>query len=316
MVCRPSAPTRSGRCCTKLVGVGRRAGPGATPAWSCANANGAWSGSATLMRWRKKLIERAYALGSQLGLSVWCEDEAGPFQTVPHPGFSWQLKGRPATQPQEYVRAGTAKILTLFHPATGQVQLHPVTRSTNAILHPWLKMTLEDVTARLPTITDPIDPGLNRTLWQGWQTGFTGALTLPRKLPPLRVLVVWDNLAGHKTPEMVRWLCRHGIMPLYTPLGGSWLNMAEAIQRILKRRALHGPHPSSAAEIGAWFEQTAGHWNRQPTPFVWNGKRRHPRRRRAGDGHPVGGSAALTYRVLPRHGRAHQKYRSTCQLTH
>jgi hypothetical protein len=72
---------------------------------------------------------------------------------VPHPGFSWQLKGRPATQPHEYVRAGTAKILTLFHPATGQVQLHPVTRSTNAILHPWLKMTLEDVTARLPTIS-------------------------------------------------------------------------------------------------------------------------------------------------------------------
>jgi len=36
------------------------------------------------------------------------------------------------------------------------------------------------------------------------------------------------------------WLCEHGIMPLYTPLGGSWLNMSESIQRILKRRALDG----------------------------------------------------------------------------
>src|SRR5215203_7536677 len=27
----------------------------------------------------KKLIEQAYTLGAQLGLSVWCEDEAGPF---------------------------------------------------------------------------------------------------------------------------------------------------------------------------------------------------------------------------------------------
>src|SRR3954453_20443826 len=54
MVCRPSVPTRSGRCCTTRVGVGRRAGPGAIPAWSCANANGAWSWSATLMRGRKK----------------------------------------------------------------------------------------------------------------------------------------------------------------------------------------------------------------------------------------------------------------------
>jgi transposase len=217
---------------------------------------------------------------------------------VPHPGFSWQLKGRPATQPHEYVRAGTAKILTMFHPASGQVQLHPVTRSTNAILHPWLKMTLEDVTARLPTITDPIDPGLNRTLWQVWQNGLTMPFSLPEVLPPLRVLLVWDNLAGHKTPEMVGWLCRHGIMPLYTPLGGSWLNMAEAIQRILKRRALDGQYPTSPAEIGTWFAQTAHAWNQRPTPFVWNGKRRKRRRNRPGDGHPVGGSAAFTLRPI------------------
>jgi len=29
-------------------------------------------------------------------------------------------------------------------------------------------------------------------------------------------------------------------MPLYTPIGGSWLYMAEAISRILKRRTLDG----------------------------------------------------------------------------
>src|SRR5436190_11900929 len=33
---------------------------------------------------KKGLIERAYTLGARLGLSVWCEDEAGPFQAVPH----------------------------------------------------------------------------------------------------------------------------------------------------------------------------------------------------------------------------------------
>jgi transposase len=112
------------------------------------------------------------------------------------------------------------------------------------------------------------------------------------------VLLVWDNLAGHKTPEMVGWLCRHGIMPLYTPLGGSWLNMAEAIQRILKRRALDGQYPTSPAEIGTWFAQTAHAWNQRPTPFVWNGKRRKRRRNRSGDGHPVGGSAAFTLRPI------------------
>src|SRR5919206_3740570 len=66
----------------------------------------------------KTLIERAYTLGAALGLAVWCEDEAGPFQAVPHPGYSWRPQGEPATQPHEYVRGGTAKILTLVQPAT------------------------------------------------------------------------------------------------------------------------------------------------------------------------------------------------------
>jgi hypothetical protein len=95
-------------------------------------------------------------------------------------------------------------------------------------------------------------------------------------------------------------LCAHGIMPLYTPVGGSWLNMAESIQRVLKRRALAGQHPHRPAEIGSWFEQTARSWNAQPTPFVWNGKRRQRRRRCAKEQmHRVGGSGACTSQPLP-----------------
>ena len=91
----------------------------------------------------------------------------------------------------------------------------------------------------------------------------------------------------------------HGV-PLYTPVGGSWLNMAASIERVLKRRALDGQHPCSPEEIGNWFEQTARGWNEQPTPFVWNGKRRQ-RRRSCGDrAHRLGGSGACTYRPLPR----------------
>ncbi len=115
---------------------------------------------------------------------------------------------------------------------------------------------------------------------------------------------------------MVLWLCAHGIMPLYTPLGGSWLNMAESIQRILKRRALDGQQPQSPAEIGAWFEQTARAWNQHPTPFVWNGRRRQRRRRRPGDGHPVGGSAAHTHRPLCGHRPIQPEYRTSWQMTH
>jgi hypothetical protein len=48
---------------------------------------------------------------------------------------------------------------------------------------------------------------------------------------------------------MVLWLVAHGVMPLYTPLVGSWLNMAESIQRILVRRALAGQNPETPEQI-------------------------------------------------------------------
>ncbi len=109
---------------------------------------------------------------------MWCADEAGPYQAIPQPGVSWQPMGQPARYPHEYLRGGTAKLLTLFHPATGQV-----------------------------------------------------------------------HLAGHKSAVFVCWLMTYGIMPLYTPLSGSWLNMAESIQRILVDRALAGQHPESPAQL-------------------------------------------------------------------
>jgi hypothetical protein len=74
-----------------------------------------------------------------MGLAVWVEDEAGPYQTVPYPGESWQPESHPVQQPHEYIRNGTAKMLTLFHPATGEVRVKGVTQSTNTILHPALK---------------------------------------------------------------------------------------------------------------------------------------------------------------------------------
>src|SRR3954447_10733846 len=180
-------------------------------------------------RGKKGLIERAYTLGASLGLAVWCEDEAGPFQAVPQPGSSWQPQGQPATRPHEYVRGGTCKILTLFHPATGQVYLQPVGSCTNPVLQGWLKERLEVILATMPPPAAPPDAAVTRRAWETWQDGLAEGFTLPAEPPPLRLLLVWDNLTGHKTAEMVVWLCQHGVMPLYTPLGGSWLNMAEVV---------------------------------------------------------------------------------------
>jgi len=237
---------------------------------------------------------------------------------VPHPGVSWQPHGQPAIQPHEYIRGGTTKILTLFHPATGRVRLQPATHCTNAVLHPWLRKQLSAILAALPGPKPSQDPTATRAAWAVWQAGLRLPFTLPDDLPALRLLLVWDNLAGHKTPDLVLWLCAHGVMPLYTPVGGSWLNMAESIERVLKRRALDGQHPHSPAAIGCWFEQTAQRWNEQPTPFVWNGKRRQRRRRSYGKPiHRLGGSGACTHTPLERSRLAEAvECQSPKQMTH
>src|SRR4051812_33875128 len=131
------------------------------------------------MRWPKKLIEQAYTLGAQLGLSVWCEDEAGPFQAVPHSGVSWRPRGQPATQPHENIRGGPAKILTLFQPPTAQVRLQSAACGRNAVLHPGLRERLSAILAELPPPAPSRDPAVTRAAWKVWQAGLTRPFTLP-----------------------------------------------------------------------------------------------------------------------------------------
>jgi hypothetical protein len=114
---------------------------------------------------QKELIERAYRTAEALGLQLWCEDEAGPYQAIPQPGPSWQPEGSPARRPHEYVRGGTAKLLTLFRPATGEVRAEPVERATNAVLHPWLKRELTAILAACAP--PPAAPPAGRR-WADW----------------------------------------------------------------------------------------------------------------------------------------------------
>ena len=85
-----------------------------------------------------------------------------------------------------------------------------------------------------------------------------------------------------------------------TPVGGSWLNMAESIQRVLKCRALGGAHPATPAEMVDRFESVAKDWNAAPTPFVWGGQRAARRKRPRERRHAVGGSGACTRQPIRR----------------
>ncbi len=298
------------------------------------------------------MIERAYQTGEARGLAVWTQDEAGPYQTKPYVGGSWQPEAKLAKQPHEYVRDGTAKLLTLFHPTSGRVRVKGVTRSTNAILHPWLKDELRSILKTLPA-KPQLDVETNRLLWETWQAGLSLPITLSQQLPALRtqyrpvtnelgretnwvgILLIWDNLKGHYTPEMVLWLFEHGVMPLYTPLGGSWLNMAESMQRILVRRGLAGQYPQTPDQIIALLEGVAHGWNLNPTPFEWGGtqytdavctalcrtnwvgKRQARRQRSRGQRrHPLGGSGACTRHPIRRRSTLIQQWQSACQVTH
>jgi len=178
-------------------------------------------------------------------------------------------------------------LLTLFRPASGVVRAQGVMTAPNTVLHPWLEAELTQVLAGLPEVTTPEAerPALAR--WATW-LGHEPRATLP----PLRVLLIWDNLAGHHSWAIVDWLFKHGVLPLYTPLSGSWLNMAESLQRILVSRALAGQHPESSAEVIRNLEETVMGWNAAPTPFAWGGKRQD-RRVRARQRRLGGSGAAL-----------------------
>ncbi len=231
------------------------------------------------------MIDLAYHVAEAVGIPLWCQDEAGPYQAVPQPGQAWQPEGKPRCQPHEYIRGGTAKLLTLFRPATGEVRVKGVSRAPNAVLHPWLKTELLQILEELPEVAggDTDAPAAAR-----WATWLGHVPHLP--LPALRLILIWDNLAGHLSTDMVTWLFAHGIMPLYTPLSGSWLNMAESVQRIIYGRALRGQHPKTVNELITWLEDGVAGWNAAPTPFIWDGKRRERRMRQKR--RRLGGSAA------------------------
>ena len=154
-----------------------------------------------------------------MNLAVWTEDEAGPFQTVPMPGRSWHEGGSGQRQEHQYVRNGTAKLLTLFCPLSGEIRAKGVTICPNTVLRAWLRSELREVLDGLPPAAVPA-PEVNRQQWASWQEGLQVRITLPSELPPLRMLLVLDNLSGHKTPSVcLMAVCQWNNAAVYAAFG-------------------------------------------------------------------------------------------------
>lgn len=216
------------------------------------------------------------------------QDEAGPYQTKPQPGATWAPEGDPRRQPHEYLRDGTAKLRALLRPSTGERRAEAVTSAPNAVLHPWLQRELRAALALLP----PISPDAPFPALREWRTWLGHEPAEP--LPAVRAILIWDNLAGHSSADIVAWLCAQGVLPLSTPLSGSWLNMTESVPRIVCGRALNGTYPHTQAALLSFLDDAVAGGNAHPTPFMWGGTRyeRRVRARERRHQRRLGGSGA------------------------
>jgi hypothetical protein len=195
-------------------------------------------------------------------------------------------------QPHEYVRGGTAKLLTLFHPASGLLRAKGVLSAPNAVLHPWMQDQVQSILDQLDKKPLPVrvplpdDHPLLLT-WQHWWWSYER----PKPAPALRLILslstIWLGTCR------ITWcagcsntaFCR-STRPCRVP-GSTWPSRCNA-------SSCAAPSPGSIRKTRSpvidWLEQTVAGWNQHPTPFVWNGKRR--RRRERARLRRLGGSGA------------------------
>ena len=86
----------------------------------------------------------------------------------------------------------------------------------------------------------------------------------------LKVHLVLDNYATHKTPEVKRWLERHPRFQLHlTPTSGSWLNMVERwFGELTTKKIKRGAH-TSVSNLERDIREWIATWNENPRPYVW-----------------------------------------------
>lgn len=84
--------------------------------------------------------------------------------------------------------------------------------------------------------------------------------------------VILDNLSAHKAPEVSEWLAhpRRARWHLhFTPTSASWLNLIERWFKELTDRRLRRGRFTSVPQLIDAITTWVGHWNDDPTPFIW-----------------------------------------------
>ncbi len=141
-----------------------------------------------------------------------------------------------------------------------------------------------------------LDEETNRQAWKAWQLGLSGRITLSEKLPPLRMLLIWDNLAGSLH-------ARNGFMAVC-----AWRNATlHPIRRLLVEYGrVHSTHFGPQSHLLGKTQKRQNRsllgwrqWHGPGTktnPFEWGGARAARRERSRNRRHALGGSGACARR--------------------
>jgi len=156
------------------------------------------------------------------------------------------MPGMPEKRTHDYVRHGTVDLFAAFDIATGLV-IAKTYKSHRA--KEWIKF-LEEIDKQVPQLAEPDEPGGEPHV--------------------LRIHIVADNYATHKTPAVQEWLDKHPRFRVhFTPTSSSWLNQVERwfglLTGKLLRRGVHKSVRQLEKDILAWVDT----WNEDPRPFIW-----------------------------------------------
>jgi transposase len=93
---------------------------------------------------------------------------------------------------------------------------------------------------------------------------------IAKTYPRVRLHVVCDNYATHKTPTVQAWLAKNPRITLhFTPTSGSWLNLVEVFFSIVTRQAIRRGTFTSVADLINAIRTFIDGWNDRCHPFTW-----------------------------------------------
>ena len=199
--CRRSRPTPSGSSSASPGPATSAPAPGAPPARPCGAARPGRRSSPTRTPSPKKVDRgRPTARARRWGWRSGAPTRPGPTRRSRTPASRGGPRAsRPGSRTSTSATA-RPRSLTLFHPADGHVRVEGRDGLPQRGPAPLAEARAGRDPGRDARARRPSPPTGWRAAWERWQEGLTIKPTLPAELPPLRMLLVLDNLAGHKTP--------------------------------------------------------------------------------------------------------------------